>query len=679
MEFISALLYYFIFSLFAAVGLPLTARLTSKRALAWGAAKLTGFILFAYIVWVSSYLRFLDYQSYQTLLIIFILFLLAGIGAIWKWSGGIFKGGGLKEIVWIEALSLAVYIFYLFLRSRNPAANGTEHFMDMALLQAAGKTHFFPFIDPWYAGKFVNYYYFGQYLMGLIANLGRISFGLTYNFALALIFTQSAVLSGLLAYVMTGFKKYGLLAAFLVVAAGTLFFSGCVFNGLFSSPVRVCPYPSSTRLYTPSYIINEIPSYSFTVGNLHAHLVALPIFLLDLIFIYFLAQSGAPAILNIILLACGLAASGMANPWDLVSAASVLAAVVVIKTIKNSWKWFTAGGVVLILVLLLMLPNLLNFSSPILGLGFAPSFVRLHHLSGVQYPTPLMAVLGMWGIFLAGAVLVLIYKRKELFADTFLSALLVVSAGILVGTEIFFVADIYSIANPPYFRANTTFKFGYDAWVMLSVVFVSFLAILKGAAPSKKSSGKKIAASALAFLAVVAGAVYSFEAVRQYYAGSGDFELDASRWMAKESPGDMATVEYINNHFEERTVIAEAVGDSYTSYARIATFTGMITPMGWKTHEWTWRLDAKAAKKAPVGAQIETGWGAVAGVALDIERFYKTSDKNEAKGIIDKYGIEYVYVGDLERQTYQGLNEPKFSELGTLIFSAGESALYAIK
>src|SRR3989344_2503676 len=286
MDFISSLQFYLIFSLFILIGLPLTTRVTTNFSLAWGIGKLIGLILFAYLVWILSYFHILDYQNNVALLSLFSFILMLGAFFLIKQYRINNYYDRFRVIIWIEVISLIVYSLYLFIRSANPSINGTEHFMDMVLLSAVGKTNYFPFIDPWYAGKFVNYYYYGHYIVSLIANIGRIPYELAYNFALGLIFTQSFVLSGLLVYVITGLKKYTLLSAFLVTISGTLFFSGCVFNGLLSTPIHTCYYPSSTRLYTPSYIINEIPSYSFTVGNLHAHLLALPFFLFNIILLY---------------------------------------------------------------------------------------------------------------------------------------------------------------------------------------------------------------------------------------------------------------------------------------------------------------------------------------------------------------------------------------------------------
>lgn len=674
MEVLSALLYYLTFSLFAAIGLPLTSRFIQNSGLAWGTAKLIGFILFGYFIWILSFFRILNYQNYLLLLILFFLALASGAVFLLKFSKS--APPSFKNILTIEIISLSLYLLYLLLRSFNPSANGTEHFMDMALLTGAGKTSFFPFVDSWFAGKLVNYYYYGHYLMGLVANIGKISFGLAYNFALALIFSQSIVLSGLLVFAITKLKKYAILGGFLVAVAGTLFFAGCVTHGIFSWPPKDCSFASSTRLYTPSYIINEIPSYSFTVGNLHAHLINLPFFILTLILIYLLTLNPKPNFLNLALLSLAIATNGLANPWDLIVAASVFGVFVLWKSSK---RWILYGAGAILFAFLLMLPANLNFSSPVLGVGFSPAYVRAYNLYNVQYPTPILAQAGMWGLFLSSILLAFILRKKEILNNFFLVSIVLVSIGILIGIELFFIRDIYSVANPSFFRANTTFKFGYSAWVMLAIAFSVCLAVISEALERKNKYLRATIMGVLGFLAIGGGLVYPFKAVKQYYAQVGDRQLDASVWMKKSNPDDWNVVQYINDNFDKRSVIAEAVGDSYSTFSRISTFTGMIAPMGWMTHEWTWRLDVEAAKKAMPGAPIETGWGAVSAVAQDIKLLYKTANKNEAKNIIDKYGIEYIYVGELERGLYGDINEAKLLALGSVMFKSGNSALFKVK
>lgn len=674
MEFFSAALFFIIFSFCALIGLPLTSRFIKNRFLALSIAKIAGLAIFGYFMWLGTSLRIFDYQNFFLVRELFFLFIAVGIYLLWREYKSL--QFWISDFLKIECLSIILYFLYIWLRSFNPLANGTEHFMDMALLSASGKTHFFPFIDPWYAGQTINYYYYGSYLLSLLANLSGISYALVYNFSLGLLFSQSATIAYAIAFTITRTKKIGALAAFLVTSAGTLFYAVCAVNSILKDPNTTCNYFSSTRLFNPSYIINEIPSYSFTVGNLHAHLMALPFFLSGLVVLYIISERDIPRISDFIFLALFIATAGMINAWDFVTLVSLLVILVLIKTIrkKESIKWIKYGLGSIALAILLAVPFLINFKSPIMGIGFIPSFTASHGLKNVQYPTPITAILGIWGIFLVSGTAVFFAARKEIKNNIFFAVLGVVSLCIIAGVELFFIKDIYSVANPPYFRANTTFKFGYHAWVMLSIVFAIAVSLLA----SKKRTKK--AAITLTTIALFTGIIYSIEAMRQYYVPqkNSSQSLDSSMWIKKQNTGDADVVEYINNHIKERSVIAEAVGDSYSNFSRITTLTGMITPMGWQTHEWTWHFQGKEAKNAPVGTTVETGWGAVSTIAQNIAQLYTTPIAEEAKKIIDQYKIQYIYVGDLEKSQYPALNESKFYQLGRVIFESKGNRLFVV-
>jgi uncharacterized membrane protein len=722
MEISSAILFYVTFVLFAAIGLPLTRRFISNKVLAYVAAKAAGLILFGYFIWLLGSLKILSYQNYPVILGLFVV--AVGLGGYF--CRDLFLSRSVdepqlpetgkktkklkilqrrmgpqkrewpfyKKILAVEGLAILVYLLYLYLRSYNSAINGTERFMDLALLSSAGKTDFFPFIDPWFAGKTINYYYYGSYLMSLISNLGKLPYALSYTFTLGLIYSQSILFSSVLVWTITNSKKAAALVAFLVTTAGTLFYAGCAIGGYMATPEKVCSYASSTRLYTPSYIINEIPSYSFTVGDLHAHLLALPFFLFGLILFYALKDLKKPDWRLVGLIALGIATSGMINAWDAITLVSLLIVLSLIKMFKTfkeegslqskraALKWPLSAGAAVCLAILLMTPYLVNFQSPVMGIGFIPSYIALHNLKDVQYPTPLLALAGMWGVFAAAIFYMIIFRRKQLAEHLFLISMMIVCSGILLGVELFFIKDIYSVANPPYFRANTTFKFGFHAWVMLSIIFSVLVTFIYRDRTAKDHATGRVAAFFLVLVSVVGGLVYPREAIKQFYTPSINYvnkTLDGSGWMKNNTPNDWETVKYINGNIHKRSVIAEAVGDSYTTFSRIATFTGMITPMGWKTHEWTWRFEGKNAENAAPGVTVETGWGAVAKVAEDIKTLYATADISEARRIIEQYGIEYVYIGDMERTTYfNNLEEQKFFTLGTMVFESGGSRLFKV-
>lgn len=694
MQFMSSIVFYLIFSLFAFIGLPLIAKGIASKAVAFQVAKSIGFLMFGYTIWFLSSLHVLSFQRKELILFFFIVAILLGaVKSKSFWTNPSTKTGFWtywRGLLLTETVSLTVFLGYLFIRSHNAEINGTERFMDMALLSASGKTDFFPPMDPWLSGLTVNYYYYGSYLGSLLSNLSRVPFAISYNLFLGLVFVQSVMLSGGLTYLITKSKRSAVATAFLLTLAGTLFFAGCSISKFsINGNLTSCSYPSSTRLYTPSFIINEIPSYSFTVGDLHAHLLALPIFLTFLYLIYQLLNSDKFKYTDLAVGAVVLASSAMTNMWDgvtLLSLISVAGFLKILPTIRpkvsaktlNQLAPFAVtavGGIVC------MLPFLLNFHSPVLGLGFAPTYVQNHNLVNVQYPTPLLAQIGMWSAPLLTIVLSawLFRRTQNKFHDNlFLQSSLILILGIIVGVEFFFIKDLYSIANPPFFRANTTFKFGYHAWTLLCVLFgVTFAQIwIKNVHFKGGQVFGLLALRLVSILVLAGGLLYPYSAWSQFY-NSPKRDLDGSKWLQIQRPDDYATINYINKHIPRRAVVVEAVGDSYTHFSRITTFTGLATPMGWRSHEWTWRME-KPTSPPDANGSVETGWSKVAKISGEVEKLYVTADLREAQNILNTFKIEYLYVGDMERQTYPTLNEDKFTQLGNLVFESGNSRLYKI-
>jgi uncharacterized membrane protein len=107
-------------------------------------------------------------------------------------------------------------------------------------------------------------------------------------------------------------------------------------------------------------------------------------------------------------------------------------------------------------------------------------------------------------------------------------------------------------------------------------------------------------------------------------------------------------------------VVAEAVGGQYSEYARVSTFTGMPTVLGWPGHEGQWR------DYALQGARN-----------IDIEMLYTTPDWTATQQIIKDYSIRYVYVGNLERSTYR-VNEEKFGLFLKPIYQQGSVTIYEV-
>ncbi|KKT78840.1 MAG: YYY membrane protein [Candidatus Giovannonibacteria bacterium GW2011_GWB1_45_9b] len=669
-DYLYAVEFYLVFLMFAPIGLVAARPFIENFRSAYALSKLLGLLLFGYSVWLLSSLRILDFQNIFFVRILFTLAAAASIYALWKYWPREWRNI-LKNTLTVEAFWIFFYFLYLWLRSHNAEIHGTERFMDMALFKASSMTNYFPPIDPWRAGSPINYYYYGHYLFSIISNLSGVAANYAYNFTLGIIFSSALMLAWAFVRRFTNSKLFASLAAFFVVAAGTIAFGICVIK-----TSGACSYVKSTRLYEPSYIINEMPSYSFTVGDLHAHLIALPFFLLALFFLYELFERKKINYILIGLVSLILASLGLINPWDFVSLALIVFLIAVFRIIRTKEKEFLAKALSLgIISVILMLPFLLRFESGASRIGFSPFYASEHALlTGYQYPTPLSGWLGIWSGFIAILAICFLMLRDKIWNTKNFPFLMFLTAGLLLaGVELFFIKDIYSLANPPYFRANTVFKFGFHTWTLLSLAAMILSA--KAIREYKLKWALPIIISILFFL----GLFYPVKAINEFYLSSKTSRtLDGALFLKTFYPNDYAAINWLDENVRERKVIIEAAGDSYKEFGRISVFSGMINPINWLTHEWGWHF--KPEGRVAINSKVpqESGWGKVAAVSGDVRQIYESNDPEETRILLEKYGAEFIYIGDLERKEYPNLSLEKFYKLGQIAFSSGNSKLFRL-
>jgi len=144
------------------------------------------------------------------------------------------------------------------------------------------------------------------------------------------------------------------------------------------------------------------------------------------------------------------------------------------------------------------------------------------------------------------------------------------------------------------------------------------------------------------------------------------YTLDGTAYLKSQSPDELEAAAWLNR--APAGVVAEAVGGSYTVYARVSTLSGQPTVLGWDFHEVQWRG----------GSQL------LGSRQSDIMRLYCARDWTEAQDIIQQYHIRYIFVGGLERSAYTpqtcpgGLNEAKFKRNLPVAFQKGETAIYVV-
>ena len=172
--------------------------------------------------------------------------------------------------------------------------------MDFAYLNAVVKSSTMPPYDPWYAGGYLNYYYFGQFMIATLIRFTGIVPSVAYNLAVPLLFMLTvggvySIVSGLAELTLRArqipawSKKSpayaGIAAVVLVALAGNIdgllqVLQGASRSFFIGEQFGFFDFWRSSRMMAPGSPGNEItefPFFTFLFADLHAHLIAIPI------------------------------------------------------------------------------------------------------------------------------------------------------------------------------------------------------------------------------------------------------------------------------------------------------------------------------------------------------------------------------------------------------------------
>jgi uncharacterized membrane protein len=101
------------------------------------------------------------------------------------------------EFLIVEGLFLAFFVVDLLVRYGNPDLwhpwKGGEKPMDFAYLNAILKSTTFPPYDPWFAGGYLNYYYYGFMVVGVLVKWLGIVPAIAYNLIIPTVFAMIAI------------------------------------------------------------------------------------------------------------------------------------------------------------------------------------------------------------------------------------------------------------------------------------------------------------------------------------------------------------------------------------------------------------------------------------------------------------------------------------------------------
>jgi uncharacterized membrane protein len=265
-------------------------------------------------------------------------------------------------------------------------------------------------------------------------------------------------------------------------------------------------------------------------------------------------------------------------------------------------------------------------------------------------------ILGQPGLGVLIALMAALVPWPGVFERFEPAAVMVVGVGafavaMLLGVEIVFLDDVF------HSRMNTVFKFHENAWLLSGLAGGVGLALI-----GRFTARARWVVTACAALFLVGGMVYPLSAIatRMAQQPAGGPTLDGVAFLA---PDERAAVRWLsdqNGSSAGRVVIAEAVGDEYVQPVRMSTYSGAATVLGWAGHELQWR--------GPL-PEFSTRQN-------DLAALYRDAPIEAIRPVLDRYGIRYVVVGELERKSYGEGVTSRFDNVLPVAFRAGSTVIY---
>jgi YYY domain-containing protein len=554
--------------------------------------------------------------------------------------------------------------------------------MDLGILATLLRTEGFPPPDMWLGGDLLPYYYWGALVWTIPNKLAALPLEYAYNLIVALLGGMLAALMWALGRRAGGGHGSGLLAAFFGVLAGTPDGPHQMLNGVSMTGINL--WQSSRQIEDT---ITEWPLFTLWLGDLHPHLLAMPIACLALLVAWQAGREG-PNLWRVAALAVLFGVTWAANPWAMPP--TFVAIGLLLLAGLDTWYWPTGDGRRRWLAMLAVGLGGWLVTAPF-HLGFRPFFEGVKRVFTWTAPADLLlygacllvpaalAAIGAVrrnlhsedqvrrGVLLLGgaAVLVLAAATNRPTLVMLLFACLILAATALLpiaerdrpalalaalGLFLFFVPEVVYVADDygdDLHRMNTVFKAYIQGWILLAVA----LPVLLRWGVEHRSRRRLLVA-----LMVVCASPHLL-GMFAMTVQKGRPSLDGLRWM---DDGDRAVVEWLREQ-PNGTVLVEAVGPAYTNYGRFSAASGVPALLGWENHEMVWR-----------GDEVLEETGRRRGVVTEI---YTCRDTDRIRTLAAENAIDLVAIGTLERQDFNPLDLAAVRDAGEVVLREGDASL----
>lgn len=481
------------------------------------------------------------------------------------------------------------------------------------------------------------------------------------------------------------------------------------------------------------YTIQEFPFFSFLLGDLHPHVISIPFVILFMALCWNFLQSPniswkKDKIRNystIITFSLVLGGLGFTNLWDLPVFSMLFLTIVCLKTYQSpncnfvtlTRNTLSVGIAVIGLALLMFLPYYLKFNGSLTGINIVEGETTRSIHAFIVWGTYLVllvpfilvnfwktkvpknwmgftvialivgffpyVVWAFWTLQINGTinetisrffhilpyailivmttytVLWLAHERKP-SSHVFIMILTTLGLLLVMGPELFLIEDVFSN------RMNTIFKTYYQAWIIFAIV-AGFIMYYWTHHHLYISNSKHVIPILLVgvFILLLSGSMYYPIAAISSKSGPPleNLTLDGLAFINDTHPDEYEAITFIKNNFDHDAGLVEAVGNDYSEFGRISSSTGVSTIVNWTGHQTQWRgTDANTVTRNN-----------------DVTEIYQSPDIYKTKTILEKYNIDYIYVGPRERLKYNDKEFHKFVEFMEQIFENDSVIIYRMQ
>ena len=278
-------------------------------------SKALGLLAASVIVWLLASVQWMAFSRASIGLALLVLVAASTLVLARRWREMLeFVRRRWPLILIAEGLFLVAFLSFVMLRMANPDLwhfhRGGEKPMELAYLNAVLKSTYMPPYDPWFGGGYLNYYYYGQFMVAMLIKATGIDPRVAFNLAVPMFFSLTAAGAFTIVYNLAEGTRRALHRAFgggelgrmrraspvLAGVAGAVFVAVLgnldgavqVGQGVWRVMFRNLPFGQfdfwrSSRMMPPDppgFEITEFPFFTFLFADLHPHMMAMPVTLL---------------------------------------------------------------------------------------------------------------------------------------------------------------------------------------------------------------------------------------------------------------------------------------------------------------------------------------------------------------------------------------------------------------